>query len=607
MSGNSIREIAENAQPINPAPGAAAPIVVAKDDKKPKKKADKKVEAEGKQPLSAVLPDECPVVPLGVNGSTYYYIDPCKQLQELEATDHSRLGLLSLFNKESQYLWNTWPRVNENGAVTGWRPEIAAEALIGACGRLGLIDVKDRVRGPGGWVDDDGNLVFHCGDKIFQVGAEGASAFEPGRIGRHIYHAAPPTPRPAPGPERASSKPAAEFYELLAGWKWRQPDRDPHLLLGWIAAAMFGGALKWRPIIWITGDKATGKSTLHEAINGILGNGGSIHATDPTAAGLWQTVKRASLPITLDELEAESDNRKAHNIIKLARHAASGGQTLRGGSDHKSATFTARNCFLFSSILIPPLLGQDVSRMAILELDRLDATSKAPHLEPKKLAEIGAVFRKRLIDQWPRYAETLAAYRETLQSVGHGGRSSDQFGTLLACADLLLYDAAPDSDTLKGWGDKLRWLGLSEAENDLSDSERCVSHMLSSICPVYKDGKQRTIGSWIEQAADRFTSADLSEADKVLGAMGLRVERGRLPTDPKHILVANMHQGLAAVFRDTIWASAPGTSGVWVQSMRRIQGATASKSSTNFGGAPSRYTRILLDHVLPEEQKVSAS
>lgn len=589
----------EAAQGVRAAVGKA--VAVKMPDARSKKAAPKKDKPEeidrGNQPASAILPDDCPVVPLGNNDNEYYYLDASRQLRVLKASDHARLGVLSLFNHRSEYLWNNWPRKNEEGHVSGYRPELAAEALMGACAMRGVLDVVDRVRGPGCWQDDDGQLVLHCGDTVFHEGR----ALNPGSIGRHIYPSAPEKPRPSTAD--ADTDLGEELLALLRSWKWRRADIDPYLLLGWIGASMVGGALKWRPMIWLTGDAATGKSTLHEILKSVHGPGGIIHATDPTAAGLWQSVGHASLPIALDELESEADNRKNMNIIKLARHAASGGTTLRGGSDHKGTTFTVRSCFLFSSILIPPLLGQDMSRMAILQLDTLDRKSAAPRLEPKRLAEIGAGFRKRLLDNWPRFRDTLEAYKAQLQTTGHSGRSADQFGTLLACADLLLYNAKPDSEALIEWAEKLAWAGLAEAEDAVSDSDRCISHLLSSSCDVMRDGKRRSLGSWIEQAMGRFDSADHHEADKVLASYGLRVERPKTPAGKEcFLLVSNSHEGLRAIFRDTNWAGLAGSTGVWVQSMRRVPGSSASKTSTNFGGAPSRYTRIPLAKIFTDDK-----
>jgi phage/plasmid-associated DNA primase len=44
------------------------------------------------------------------------------------------------------------------------------------------------------------------------------------------------------------------------------------LLLGWIGAAFLGGALPWRPAGYLTGEAATGKSTLQALIKGLLGD-----------------------------------------------------------------------------------------------------------------------------------------------------------------------------------------------------------------------------------------------------------------------------------------------------------------------------------------------
>ena len=131
------------------------------------------------------------------------------------------------------------------------------------------------------------------------------------------------------------------YYKPTMGYSWRVDE-----------TYMLGGALEWRPMVWVAGDKGTGKSTLQKVVKGVFGRGGLIPAVDASAAGLWQSLGHSSLPVALDEVESEEDNRRNNNLLKLARVAASGGQMLRGGSDHKQASFTVRSCFLFSSILI---------------------------------------------------------------------------------------------------------------------------------------------------------------------------------------------------------------------------------------------------------------
>ncbi len=255
------------------------------------------------------LPHTCPVEPLGVFGEMFWYIDALRQLRGLKAKEHSKLILTGLFGTHLALLYDAWPRVNKEGKTVGWRAEAVAEALMVACSRRGVWDVWGRVRGSGAWKDAEGGLVFHCGDVIISAAAH--------------HHVGRP-----------------------------RPQVDAQLLLGWVCAGLLGGALDWRPLVWITGDKATGKSTLHQVLHAVFGDDGILSVSDVSAAGIWQKLGHSTLPVAIDELEAEEDNRKAQNVIKLARQAASGGVILRGGADHAATEFKARSCFLFSSILV---------------------------------------------------------------------------------------------------------------------------------------------------------------------------------------------------------------------------------------------------------------
>lgn len=543
------------------------------------------------------LPADCPVVPLGVRDDQFYYLDANKQLRVLPASKHGRLELLAMFVPRSEVLEIHWPRYDKDGNPVGWRPEEVADALMVACARIGPVSIENKVRGPGAWLGGDGQLVMHCGDMIYS----GEKGFLPGEINGHVYPAAPPTP--APQDKKADTAAGKELLALLQTWSWRRPDVDPHLLMGWLGAAILGGALQWRPLVWITGDKATGKSTLHDVINRILGEDGVIATADTTAAGIRQAVGHMTLPVAIDELEAEEDNRRAMDVIKIARFACSGAQALRGGADHKGARFVLRNCFLFSSILIPPMMSQDVSRMAVLHLDKLEATTP-PALEPDHLQQIGGALRRRLMDRWGDFPAVLQAYRKMLTDAGHSGRTADQFGTLLACRELLVHDVMPDSDSLEEWAQQLQWSSLTEAEDDDADWQRCLNHLMQSPVEFFRNGERRSVGSWVMQAAgmDRG-NPDAAEANRVLGSIGMRVKEHVYTDKPvKVLLVANAHQGLASLFRDTHWSGKSGTSGVWVQSMRRVPNAQAGDKPTRFDGVNTRYTMMPIAGLLDREE-----
>ena len=547
------------------------------------------------------LPKDCPVIPVGIDGNVYYYLDATRQLRALDAGRHNKLWLQSLFGHEIGKLYEYWPRLKYNQTekkwdTTGWRPDEASEALMSAAAAAGIWNGLDRVRGSGAWADK-GRLVVHCGDAVLIDGV----AHAPGRIGEYVYPSGRKGPRPATG-ALLTPQPVRELLDLLESWNWKRGAMDARLLLGWMGAAWLGGALKWRPVAWISGGKGTGKSTLHDVIKHLFG-GALVQVSDSSAAGIWQRLQYSVWPVAFDEAEPEQDNRNIQAVIKLARLAASGGLILRGSQDHQAIEFVARSCFLFSSILLPPLLGQDRSRMAILELGEL-APGPMLNIDADRLAQTGNLMLRRLVDGWPRLQEVLAFYHEELARLGHSARGCDVFGTLLACADVMLSDDMPCTDDVEGWIGDFRASGQGEWADDEPDESRCLSHLLTSPIEPYRGGVKHVMAEWVVKAApvgEGSEDEDALEANRVLGTYGLKV------VAPRMLAVANYHQQLGGIYRGTHWAGRSGSQGVWVQALRRVPGALAAPKPIWFSGAVARATLLPLAGILPSYAEVVAA
>lgn len=574
---------------------------------------------------AAGLGEMCPVVPLGIAGQFLYFMDDSRQIREIKHKDMSRLNVAGLFGARIPWLYNTWPRVDKDGNKTGWRPEKAAEQLIAAAHKAGPFDVNGRVRGPGAWLGEQGELLLHCGDAIVasrppKAGAAAkAEAFSPGHLGPYFYPAAAPRPRPATKPAATWAKdgPSAGILELIGKWKWSRA-LDAHLMLGWICCAVLGGALKWRPLIWCTGDRFTGKSSLHEFVNLLLG-GAIVTTAETSAAGIWQNLQFATLPVALDELEPEADNRKVDAVIKLARLAASGSLILRGGADHQGSQFVARSCFFISSIHVPPLKPQDRSRIAVLDLEKLPQGSSAPSLAPGPLGELGRALRRRLVDNWPRHAETLELYRQALMAVGLSGRGADLFGNLLAGADLAMHDEPPSADELDAWAERVAGAQSLELADDASDHERMIDHLTTWV-DLHKPGSRVPLGHHIAVAAGRGDGSQEPganyEANRMLQSFGLKVwagagklGQGGGRRDGLWLAVANGHQGLQQVFQGTHWAAASGAGGVWSQACKRVPGwarPATSQGHIKLGERPHRVTLLPIDALLPPDENEGA-
>ena len=590
----SVRVAIEHAAPVPPAPAET------EDD-------GDKGSGGGQPPRSPVEKPDSPVTPLGLSadGSTTFGFDPAKRLQVLTVKDLSRLGILRLVNERWPWLESKYPRLSKvrdekTGEVvwqvTGWKPELFAQDYVAACARKGTLNIADKVRGTGAWLGPNGQLILHCGERVLV----GAHWQPPGEIMGNIYPAQSPTPLPAehyaPG---GSNGPANEAKTLFDAWQWKRPDIDPHLLLGAICAAKVGGALRWRPTAWLTGDFGTGKSTLLEYFAGLLGEGGVHTTVDATPAGIWQRTRQSSHPVLIDEAEAEGDPRRMSGMIKLARAASSGGVVYRGGSEHAPVHFTIQGCFVFGSILILGLTPQDRSRITVLELEAL-AGIKPPAISAAKLKAMGEALTRRMVDAWPRLADIFEQYRNALAEHGHRARSADQLGILLACAHVALHDdGLPAADYLDLWCER-----LPPEREAAKDHQNCVAHLLTAAIDPFRGGARRTVAQWLDDARSG-DQGQPAEANKALETYGMSIEIGPAPggglTPLRFLYVANNHRGLAQLFEGSHWVGSSGTTNAWVQALRRIPGAVPVEKR-RFAGFGSRATKLPLDYLLDGEE-----
>jgi hypothetical protein len=574
------------------------------------------------------MKDGCPVEPLGTEGNLFYFLTALGELRALPADKVANKNIVGMFAPHTQYLFDTWPRkkwvkneeLAEGGEwiVTGWRADDVSIELMKVAAARGVWNAHEKVRGRGAWRDDEGGLLLHCGDQLLRNGIW----TRPGQYDGFVYPTAPPVPRPSG--KRADAAPAEELLAMLKTWQWARGHIDPILLLGWIVAGMVGGALDHRPVIWVTGDKSTGKTALQRLIVGVCG-GGLLQSSDATEAAVRQLLGQQSLPVAIDEAEADEDNRRMMALVKLARQAATGGRIVRGGQDHTAHEFIARSCFSFSSILVPPLPAQDRSRIAVLELGPLPKGSSEPRTSPLVLRQIGAALRRRFADAWGVWPDVLAAFRRALiDDGGHTGRGADVFATLLAAAHVALVDEAPDERELVDWGELLKVETLAELADDVSEAERCLQYLGSSLVQLAGHGTPRLVSDWVQQActdsADPEARAEATRAKEMLAKIGLGIagqDRNSSPRDRGaaaipgrlYLVVANAHQGLAQQFEGSHWKGKSGASGVWSQALARIPGAVRNQQR-RISGVQTRCTLIPVEAVtgdgVPAEENCEA-
>ncbi|MEQ9436045.1 hypothetical protein [Hyphomonas sp.] len=523
------------------------------------------------------LPPHCPVRPLGRDGDVFYFLNAAGGLGELSPSSSGKGHIDALFSGQWPYLVWAWGRVKYIKGAPHYQENYDAEkvrsALFDAATMKGSWNSVDMVRGRGAWIDPDGKLILHLGDHLLVNGHERA---ELGERDGFLYPGRPPVPGPSTAPQPAGPEgPGQRIMRLLNTWNWVRPDMDPHLLLGWICAAMVGGALPWRPTVFMIGDAATGKSTLQKAVGFLLG-GALVQAVETTAAGIYQVLKNDCLPVAVDELEGQTDGRKVRSVIELARVANSGGRMLRGGQDHNGRQFDLRSPFLFSAINAPPLQSQDRSRMAILSLRELAKMEGGAPVDLSELAEIGRQLFRRIIDWWPRLHDLHQEIRHWLiEEAGHDGRGADTFGTLVTFYHAAMSDEMPTDEELLSWCALLKSTALAEYESRTPNWKLCLRHLLQVRPDALRQSADKTVGALLQRFVEGGSGDDVCDAPWLrhkLAEVGLGLsgpKRGKVSAANSWLFVPNDHSSLAPLFDGVKWQAEGGAPGTWTEALRQ--------------------------------------
>lgn len=573
------------------------------------------------------LPTGAPIKVLGKEKLTLWLLDHACQLHGLKPRDLGKGELLAICG-DADWLTEKFPRYSKptkddpRPGVIGFDQADAQEAIINACSSSGIFSPQGNMFGRGAHRrESDDALTLHLGNKVLVIGAEDVAGRKTtkidersaGMVDGKVYPALPALPPPAPVP--SSDEEGERLRQLFGKWYFADGEIAQLLVLGWVGQALICGAFGWRSHVWLTGETAAGKSTLQRLIRAVLDKWGQF-TEDASEAAIRQMLGDDTLPVMIDEAEADDRAERQQAMINLARKASSGAKILRGSADHKAMEFTAQSAFLFSSILHSPLDPQDRNRFAILAMQQIPKDAPEPDLDLRYWREAGRRMHRRMVEQWPRFDRTLADYKERIRLSGFQGRWQHTFGTLLACADLLLHDLAPRDEPIAGdtnaydgaaYGRAARWVagcvplmdrGALEAEDTTT---RCLRTLTSKLLPAASGQQQETVGQWIAKAMTLSEDGYNVAARTKLKSHGLRVvNRRRTPkggwgvedatiADQVFVAVASRScEPLRDLFRGSKWFD-----GGWTQALAHArydgEGAEAVLAHT---GVRVRFTGL---------------
>ncbi|EMD0638889.1 toprim domain-containing protein [Salmonella enterica] len=362
--------------------------------------------------------------------------------------------------------------------------------------RVGFFDAK-RVRGRGAWIDRD-RLVVHHGNRL----TVGGVAVDLTRIrSNYIYPMGNTMPQLHEQPLTA-----AEGKELLAISQkiaWTRPGSAP-MLVGWGFLAPLGGALKWRPHIWITGGAGSGKSTIQSdfLMPMIQGYCEAVQGSS-TEAGIRQQLGSDAIPVVMDESES-NDKREKHRVealLALVRQSSSETQarTLKGTASGQSLHYLIRSMFCLASINTLLTKQADAERLTRLEIlpSHMRKNDNWGELEDdfhrvKNWENLSARMVTRALSMWKEIMLTVEVFKRVGGSFFKSQRVADQYGTLMAgCWCLTSDKVATDEEALTmlasyEWDEHISVNEKDDAQKALSKITSCFVGTVAGQMTVYQ-------------------------------------------------------------------------------------------------------------------------
>lgn len=439
----------------------------------------------------------------------------------------------------------------------------------------------NRVRGRGAWMDDD-KIIIHQGDQVF-ITESGDTVSSDEFNSEYIYpKKSPINKKCAPPLTDRQTMIISDIFDNIPA----ETQLQRELLAGWVVCSQISGVLDWRPHIWMTGAKSTGKSwVVTKIIKPLMGENVLFVQSSTTEAGIRQSLCADALPVLFDEAEGNSERSRGNiqRVLELARQASSsdGGVIAKGTQGGEAMRFNVRSCFCFSSIIDGVLQNSDKSRITNIEIDKnKHGTDEGYKLLTKLKSHLTQEFCSGFFWRIVMMADTIKhnamIFSDIIGKIIDDSRAGEQLGALLAGRHALIENRKCDHEYGESWLAQYDFAPHKASYAMQDDGESC----LNAIMTFFIDHKEKraNIGDLLMRMSKmQHFEEEWEIINRSLGAKGLRV------TDDHRLCIANSHHGLATLLRDTPYAIG------WDKVLARQATACRGDSASRFGGVVSRY------------------
>lgn len=444
------------------------------------------------------------------------------------------------------------------------------------CDGRGRVDLSS-VRSPG-FYSDTGGLVVHFGNEVYKASGDpvdttpGEAVYVSGQCLGFSFN----TPM-------ATQEEVRRLEEAVRGFNF-QTTFDSVALLGWFVTAVFGAVVENRPILAVTAERGSGKTTLIELLSALLGPQAFRRDGVPTVAQVIYELENRSAALLVDEFEANSAKKKpVEDFLSLVR------TSFTKSTDARIARVIAGRIRLYNppagvlvaGIALPAFDDASDTRTVRIQMQPLTAGSQRatnPLLDLSNrnaVEELGAKIRRMLIGRWDVLVTAQKVVRRMLIGFGHEARAADLFSPLIAGYVALTSEELLSQERLAALLEECQ-LTTVVVRDVQRDGEVCLSLLLNRRVVIFEAVGGKLVKSH-ERIRDVIRRIIGSDADtetrqaliRQLEKFGLR-PLWRCATNEWKLVVATseMNSGMRRLMQGTPWSS-----GGWKDVLSRLPGA----------------------------------
>ena len=535
---------------------------------------------------------------LGGENDTLYFL-PEDTRRPLRYSIHQMINPLNLIMlAPAEWYEKHFVKETRDGPRVDWQS--AGMAIIRESVRAGPFE-REKLRGPGCWIED-GKPLLNLGDRLYWSPKEAVALSE--YQGDSVYLSCTPPYFANRATKLLLQKEGQRIFELLKMIPW-QRKAFAVALAGWLVLALFGGILRWRPHVCLTGPPGSGSSkVLRHIVHKLLG--GMVYCPEATVnkTAFFEGLNCNRIPILIDDRTNSADMRSLRrNLVDLMRSASSGdGYALIGTPSGNPLSYRLVSMFCVAGNNLR-VSRTERTRISLLELEHPARLSGAPGRYWDALAEeIG-----RVVGPETAHALVLRTFerirtgrfdrlRKTCQraawNVLGDRQAADQYGTLFAGAYTLTSNRQPDEATVREWMEEL---DLAEfAAGPVAKGHRVLKILMGKQEVITTDGGTVSVSvGELVAIVFRKPADDTPACGVTYKAAKQRLREIGILREGRYMHLANQSERIGQLLHGTPFSDG------WRKPLRRLQGTEAGGEASHFAGFRSRTTKIPLDLLKP--------